>query len=271
MTSADNARKVRYEHHQRAIDLLVARYSDNPAFPALIVGGSIAKDDATAASDVDVMFVASDEEYQRRRLAQELAFVLYDVCDYSGGYVDAKVFPLDFLREAAVRGSEPTRSSFAGAFFAYSRIPELEDLMRRIAVYPQAEQQHKIESFYSQFKLNAGYFWKQAEKREDPYLKARVAAEMVLFGGRLILAHNKILFPSQKWLMQYVERAPEKPEGFALLAQRLLQTPGRETVEQFTACIEGFRDWGVTTNVLMRFIEDTEWSWYTRAPAVAEW
>src|SRR5690349_6257029 len=66
MTSADNARKVRCEHHQRAIDRLVARYAGYSAFPALIIGGSIAKDDATSASDVDVMFVASDEEYRRR-------------------------------------------------------------------------------------------------------------------------------------------------------------------------------------------------------------
>src|SRR5262245_22579961 len=148
MSNAVGPRRVRYAHHQRAIDSLVARYAHDPGFPALIIGGSIAKDEATAASDVDVMFVASEEEYRRRQDTQELAFVLDDVCDYPGGYVDAKVFPLAFLRDATVRGSEPTRNSFIGAFLAYSRLPELADLLPRIPVYPDAEQQHKIESFY---------------------------------------------------------------------------------------------------------------------------
>ena len=242
-----------------------------PAFPALIVGGSIAKDDATAASDVDVMFIASDEEYQRRHLARRASICLIRRLRLLGRLCRCQVFhsissmkqPCAVVSRHAVRS--PGRSSLTRGY------PSWRTSCGASLCTPRQNNSINSSPFYSQFTLNAGYFWKQAEKREDPYLKARVAAEMVLFGGRLILAHNKILFPSQKWLMQYVERAPEKPEGFALLAQRLLQIPSRETVEQFTACIEGFRDWGVTTNVLMRFIEDTEWSWYTRTPAVAEW
>lgn len=259
------------EHHRRAIQVLTDRYRDDPAFPALIIGGSIAKGKAKATSDLDVIFVASEEEYARRKAAGKLAFLLGDVCDYPGGYVDAKVFDVDFIREAAERGSEPARHAFIGAFPAYSRIAGLEELICKIPIYQEADQQEKINSFYSQLMLNRGYFWGEAEKRDDPYLKARTASELVLFGGRMILAHNRILFPCQKWLMEYVEQAPERPEAFALRAHRLLEQPSKEHVERFCECVETFRDWSISCDPLARYIEDSEWSWLTRTPNIAEW
>ncbi|HEY3284795.1 MAG TPA: hypothetical protein VGN26_21180 [Armatimonadota bacterium] len=258
------------EHHRRAIEVLTDRYRDDPAFDALLIAGSVAKGTARDDSDVDALFIATDEESARRQSAGEMAFLLQDLCDYPGGYVDCKVLDRAFLRDVEERGSEPARSAFLCAYPAFSRLPGLAEQVRRIAVYPEAERRGKIDSFYAQMALNKGFFWSEAEKRGDPYLLHRTAAELVLYGGRLILAHNRILFPCHKRLMEFVEQAPERPEAFVRLAVQLLAEPTREHKERFCACVEGFTDWGVTGNILARYIADTELTWRTGTQALSD-
>jgi hypothetical protein len=258
------------KHHQKAIEKLTERYADDPAFEALIIGGSIAKGTAREDSDLDVIFIASDEEYARRKGCGETTIFPEDICDYPSGYVDGKIVDFEYVRAAAKRGSEPTRDSFTGAFVAYSRLPGLEEIIQRIPVYQEHEQQDKIESFYSQIALLRHFFWHEANKRQDAYLKMRVVADLVLFGGRLILAHNKILFPSHKRMMEYVEKAPEKPTDFARYANDLLNTPNEENIERFYNCVDQFRDWNVKVNTVSRFIDDIELSWLNGKNALAE-
>ena len=52
----------------------------------------------------------------------------------------------------------------------------------------------------------------EAIKRNDKYLLTRAVGDLVLYGGRLILAHNEVLYPYHKFLMTELERAPEKPD-----------------------------------------------------------
>jgi hypothetical protein len=47
-------------HHQRVIDRLIDLFQDDPRFPAMIVGGSVAKGRAQPDSDVDVMLIATN-------------------------------------------------------------------------------------------------------------------------------------------------------------------------------------------------------------------
>jgi hypothetical protein len=46
----------------------------------------------------------------------------------------------------------------------------------------------------------------EALKRNAAYLTAHVVAGLVLFGSRLILARNRILYPYHKWLMNEFKR-----------------------------------------------------------------
>ena len=121
------------DHHKRAIDKLVERYGGQPEFPALIIVGSLARGMESENSDVDVVLVATREEFARRRSGHEIGWSATDICDYPGGYVDGKLVDHDFLVAAAERGSEPTRSWFEGAIVAYSRIPDLADLLANLA------------------------------------------------------------------------------------------------------------------------------------------
>ena len=110
-------------HHRAVVDRLVERFGEDPRFPAMLVGGSIAKGWEREDSDVDVIMLATDEEYQRRKPERAFHYFTTDVCDYPGGYVDGKILDWQFLVEVAERGSEPARSAFVGAIVAYRGVP----------------------------------------------------------------------------------------------------------------------------------------------------
>ena len=140
-----------------------------------------------------------------------------------------------------------------------------------IAVYPECERQYRINAFMAQMKLNQWFFFSEGRRRNDLYLQARAASDMVLFGGRLILAHNRILFPCQKRLMEYVLSAPQRPPYFQELAHELLTKLTEESKDTFCQTIESFADWDVKADLLGTFLRDVEASWYFKTGAIAEW
>ena len=258
-------------HHQRVVQRLVDQFQDDPRFPAMIVGGSVAKGWARDDSDVDVMLVATGEEFRRRLATGELGYVTTEPADYPGGYVDGKIVDVAFLREAANRGSEPARAAFLDAIVAYSRVPDLEALLARIPVYPEHERDAKMRAFASHLALLHWYVG-EADKRQDPYLLSWTAANLVLYGGRLVLAHNRLLYPFHKWFMRQLRLAPDKPANMVELADAVLRHPSRETALRFFECVHSFRDWGVPlSRAGVDFMLETEWSWRGGRPPLAEW
>lgn len=258
------------EHHQRVVERLVERFGQDPAFPALIVGGSIAKGWEQEDSDVDIILVATDEEYARRESTHAYHYWTTDLCDYAGGYVDGKIVNCKFLEDVAEYGSEPARAAFTGAFAAYSRLPGLEDLVKRIPVYPEHEQKKRIHTFYAQMVAQQWYVG-EAEKRNDRYLLMQAVSDVILYGGRLILAHNKILYPYHKWFLTALSHAPEKPTNLMDLIQQLLADPSKRDADLFCESIVSFTQWDLPPEGWpSRFMKDTEWAWRTGRTAVAD-
>ncbi|MFL5592333.1 MAG: nucleotidyltransferase domain-containing protein, partial [Ktedonobacteraceae bacterium] len=167
------------EHHRRVIQRLVEQFKDNLRFPALIIGGSVAKGRARKDSDIDILLVANKEEYARREATQDFWYLDREKCYYPVVYVEGKIINMQFLVDAAKRGSEPARAAFSGAFVGYSRIPELEGLLQRIPVYQEQEHREKIEAFYSQVLL-LNWLVAEAGKRKDSYLLTHAVSNLVL-------------------------------------------------------------------------------------------
>ena len=260
-----------YPNHQRTIEKLADHFRDDPRFLAVIGGGSVAKGWAAAHSDVDIMLLATDEEFARRAPAFDYFLFTRDFCDYQDGYIDGKIIDMAYLEEAARCGSEPTRSAFKDAFIICSRMPNLQALLDRIPVYNDCERDAKMKAFYSQVLMNT-WFIGEAAKRHDHYLMMRFASDLVLFGGRLILAYNRILYPYHKWLMHEVIRAPEKPDGFVGLINELLENPSVPTANAFRDTISSFREWGVSWNeAIITFTKDREWNWRGQKPPLHDW
>src|SRR5690606_18991170 len=113
-------------HHQESIEQFVARYEHDTSVVGLLLGGSIAHGFAAPDSDIDILIVVEEPEYQARKQANTLAFSVRDVCTYPGGYVDCKVVSLSFLAMVAERGSDPARYAFQDSKVLLSRVDDLE-------------------------------------------------------------------------------------------------------------------------------------------------
>ncbi len=262
---------VFYPHHQRAVDRVIDRFKDDPNYLALLIGGSLVRGYGDEGSDVDFVLIATAEEYARRRPDRALTYYAADLCDYPGGYVDGKIVDSAFLEEVADRGSEPARAAFEKVIVAYSRLPQLDDLLRRITLYPEAGHAEKIRSFYAQLQAMQWYVG-EAEKRDNKYLMMHVVSELVLFGGRLILAHNRMLYPYHKWFLRKLQDAPQKPDDLMALIDHLLNEPTKANADRFCEAILSFTAWDVPPEGWpARFMEDTEWAWRYGKAALADW
>ena len=249
------------EHHQRTIDRLADAYRDDPRFVALIIGGSVAKGFARDDSDVDFMIVATDEEFERRAAERDFFINRKDLTDYEGGYVDGKIIDLAYLEDVAERGNDPTRAAFEGAFLAYSHVPRLNRLLRRIPVYPEAEHADRIRKFYSAAFIGH-WLVNEADRHGNVYALNRGATQLALFSGRLLLAHNRRLYPFHKWLPKTLEIVPKKPEGLMTAFEALLREPSAARATEYFELVRDYRDWGVTDlEAYTWFMTDVEWSW----------
>ncbi|NBI30549.1 nucleotidyltransferase domain-containing protein [Chengkuizengella marina] len=259
-----------YEHHKKTIEKLIHHFEKDPNVLALLIGGSVAKGYAKENSDVDFILVVTDETFNDRKQNHDLFYWSGEFCDYEGGYVDGKFTSLQFLKDVAERGSEPARFAFCDAIEGFSKIEELEPLLQKITTYPENEQKQKIESFYTQFEA-ARWYVNEAEKRNDKYLMMHIVSSLVLFGGRLILAHNKVLYPYHKWFMRKLSEVKNKPVDFMQLTDRLLSEPNKENAESFCKCVLEFTQWPeIKEGWPNRFMIESEWNWMNGTAPIAD-
>ena len=260
-----------YPHHQRSVDRLIDRFQADPNFLALLIGGSLVKGYGDESSDVDFVLIATAEEYARRLSTRALTYYTTDLSDYPGGYVDGKIVNVAFLEEVADRGSEPARAAFEKVMVAYSHLSQLGDLLQRITAYPEAGHTEKIRSFYAQL-LAMQWYVGEAEKRHNTYLMMHVVSELVLFGGRLILAYNRMLYPYHKWFLRTLQDAPHKPDDLMFVIDQLLNEPNKANADRFCEAILNSAVWDTPPEGWpARFMQDTEWAWrYGKAP-IADW
>lgn len=259
------------DHHQRAIDRLADAYRDDPRFRGLIIGGSVAKGCAREDSDVDFLIIATDEAFERHRAAPDLFINRRDLCDYDGGFVDGKIINLAFLSDLAEKGNEPSRAAFEGAFVAYSHVHDLDGLLQRIPVYPEAGHDERIRAFYSMAFIQH-WFIHEAERHGNRYTLTRAASQLALYAGRLILAQNRMLFPYHKWLPRALESAPDKPNNLMACFNDLLNEPSGDHATALFEEVRAFQDWGVSDlEAYTWFMTDVEWSWMSGRTPIEDW
>lgn len=248
-------------HHERAIERLVEYFAADETCLGVIVGGSVAKGLERDDSDVDVMLVVSDELFRDHWQKNQLFYFNVEFCDYAGGYIDGKYVTMDYLRAAADRGNEATRAAFIGAYVAHSKVGGLDEIVRSIPVFQRAEQREKLQAFYAQFEA-AYWYLTEAARRDDRYLLSRAASDLALYGCRLILEHNEVLYPYHKHLRVALERVTDRPAELPRLLDSLVSTPGDETARAFYDAIKAFRNFNPAFEAWQtRYMKDTELAW----------
>lgn len=250
-----------YPHHQASIERVTDYFRQQPGVQALLLGGSIAHGFARESSDVDIMIIVSADEHRRRLQEHDLTFFNRELVTYDDGYVDGKYLSMDFLAQVEQRGSEPARFAFADAQILFSDLPELEAHIRRIAQYPVHEKADRIRRFVAQ--LSAwNWFVGEAVTKQNPYLLNVAVTKLLLFGGRLILAHNELLYPYHKWLFNVLEQAADKPDKLLDTMRNLSRSPSQAGATEFYNLIANFRAWESDGERWgNRFMLDSELTW----------
>lgn len=236
-------------------------YTARDEFSALLLAGSLAHGLAGALSDVDIVLVATEEEYARRQAAGTLTFSLWDICQYEGGYVDCKVVSPGTLEEIAERGSDPSRYAFQGAQILRSRIAGLEPLLTRVTRFPVEQKASRQTRFVSQI-LAWKWYLSQAEAKANSYLMYLSTQKLVLFLCRTLLNANERLYPYHKWLLAETARVPRKPGDFDGRLQRFLGEPtfaGAQHLADLVLGFVGLKEKEV--NWPQQFLVDSELNW----------
>lgn len=248
-------------HHKEAITNLIKEYRNDQRFVALIIGGSVAKGCARDDSDVDFLIVANDGEYEERKSRGDLFINRADLSNYPGGYVDGKIINAQYLYDLAEKGNEPSRAAFDGAFLGFSHLDGLDEVIRKIPVYQQKGHETRLKSFYCMAFMQ-NWLMTEADRHDNLYAKTRAASQLALYAGRLILAHNQVLYPYHKWLMHYLGKCPDKPADLLQNINALLETPDLKNTQTLFKSLQDFHDWGVTDlEAYTWFMEKVEWSW----------
>jgi predicted nucleotidyltransferase len=258
------------DHHRATIDRAVARLRTREDVRAVIVGGSIAHGFATPTSDVDLLIVVDDAEWERRLTAGDTTELDLESPTYEGGYVDSKFTSMGFIRDVAERGSETARYAFDGVVVAWSAIDGLEAACAAAARYPIEARDERICAFHAQLEY---WQWMHREgvRAGNAYARSIAAPNVVLFAGRLVLAHNARLFPGTKWLLRVVRELPDQPAGLLPAMEAVVERPDQAAVDALANLVMGYRDWGVADQHWgTKFMLDTELAWMRGTPSIAE-
>lgn len=248
-------------HHQEAIGKFLDRFKTDTTILAILLGGSLAHGFAEADSDIDVTLIVDEGEYNKRKRENKLAFSLWDICTYVGGYVDCKVVSLDFLQQIGERGSDPARYAFKDNAVLYSRIENLEQLLADVSRFPAAEKGARRERFAAQL-LAWRWFYSEGMKKQNRYLMLLAVQKMVLFACRLVLNENEMLYPYHKWLLRETEKAQQKPESFDTAVQNVLANDDLALVNAL--CTQVMTFLGIEERSLdwpNHFLHDSELNW----------
>ena len=116
------------------------------------------------------------------------------------------------------------------------------------------------------------WLFHEAARHGNRYTMIRAASQLALFAGRLILAHNRRLFPYHKWFPRALESVPDKPSDFMNLFNDLLDDPSDAGATVLFERVRDFQDWGVSDlDAYTWFMTDVEWSWMSGRTPLEDW
>lgn len=256
-----------FEHQRSTLARVSEHFSKDPEVTGLILAGSIAHGFCSVDSDVDVMIVVSDDCHAERLRTARGTFFSRELCTYDS-YVDGKYISEGLLREVRAKGSEPARYAFKDAQVVFSTNPALPALLEEVARYPVEQKASRIRRFQAQVEAWRWYT-SEAYKRQNLPLLRTAVAKLTLFGGRLILAHNELLYPYHKWFLRVLATAPDKPEGFLELIEQLASDPGPDAIERFAGMVRDYGSWDMSEGGWgAQFMQDSELNWLNAPPPI---
>jgi len=261
-----------YKHHEESLKIMEEYFRHQDGVIALVFGGSVAKGNERIDSDLDGMVIVSEENYARRLAEGKTAEAIKGLCTYEAGYFDVKYMTKAFLREAAEKGSEPTRNSFVKSRVLFSDDPEITELVARIPVFQRSEKEAKCLSFYSDYAYNHGYFLRAC--KAEGYARVHAINEILYSLYRITLQEHEILFPCNRRLEDTVASINEQCAQLVELGKKTALTLSDEDEQAFSDYFFSITTYKKPTDfraVASTYTQDFEQWWRIPRPNVNEW
>jgi len=224
-------------HHQKCINKINSEFESDNSVLCLLLTGSIAHGTATEQSDIDITIIVDDIEFDERLIEKRLNYWKDLSDEYKGGYIDGKYTNMAFLENVASKGSEPARYAFLDSMVLFDKTNKVPSLIKDIVRYPTENKDENLQRFYAQFEA-WHWYCEQALKKGDAYLLNHSISNMILFGGRIILAINEVLYPYHKWLIATLKKLQNRPPALMDAIDVLLEKKGKAEIHQFYECIK---------------------------------
>lgn len=257
-------------HHAKSIQNLVEEFKKDPKVLALILGGSLAHGFARPDSDIDVSIVVETGEHERRKRENKLHYNNRPLCTYEKGYIDGKYVDMEFLRLVAARGSDPARYAYQDSRILFSRIDGLEGVLAEIIRFPVEQKKERLDRFAAQL-LAWRWYYREGLRQQNQYLVILALQKLVLFGCRVVLTENEILFPYHKWMLRVVATAARQPPGLLAAIDGLLANHSWDQVNEFCLGLLAFAGIDAAAADAVwptRFMKDTELKWVQAEPGI---
>ena len=228
------------QSQQQAIHYISEKFRQDENILAFLVSGSIAHGFHTEFSDIDFNAVITSEYYEKRYAENNLCYYEDGSQFYKGCYFDGVYITLDYLSLAVKQGNEPTRFALHDAMLMFDKSGKVADLLEKIG-----EHHGGIENamrFLAQYET-ANWLCGEGFAKKNLYLIDLAVQRLILFGGRLILNHNKVLYPHNKWFLKVLETVEKKPDGLMDSINMLLKNKSQENVSKLYQMIKNYNSW----------------------------
>lgn len=111
----------------------------------------------------------------------------------------------------------------------------------------------------------------EAESKGNEYLARWAACRGALFACRLVLAHNRVLYPFHKWMLAATERLTDRPSEMMTALDELVRDASPAAVDRLVEMVLGYRDWAAPAGGRgPAFMRDTEQLWLRGEPAIED-
>jgi hypothetical protein len=258
-------------NQRQALDLLVQIHKPDQSKLALIIIGSLASGRERESSDIDLYLVVTDEAFKAVRQNRSYFYGSWDPNEFFGVGIDGKVVGKEFLHEAVKRGSEPTRASFINAYAEFSKDPEIMPLVRQICVYPEWEREERCRAFYGMMK-HFRYEGEQAFQNRNQFYFQSCIQNLVFFAARLVLGHNRVLYPCRKSLFRVLEQAVDQPIDFKIRSENLLECKDLELfIDYYQSVSKKYSCYDMPDDERIGILLENEMNWFTEVQAFNEW
>jgi hypothetical protein len=252
------------------LERAIGHFSQDPTLNAILQVGSLAQGSGTDESDIDLVLVVREEEFNRRLSAHQCGWLTFEFNEPPVPYCEGKYVSVKYLEAAALRGSEPTRVHLSSAVLVWGDLPNLPELVGRIGTYPESERSRNIASFFAQVQVQS-FFLRTAQSRNDSWLASHAAAKLTYFAYRAVLAHHRVLFATPKRLLESYDAISDRPKDLSAALERLRIGPTPDHGDQAVEIVRQHLNLpDEPLRCLAEFIHDTEMSWYFSEPPLEE-